>query len=66
MITVSGYSSLYERDLLEKTNTPKIIVKDGGIDNTLIITRPLEDKLLREGNLIISEYPSYVIPSKQN
>jgi DNA processing protein len=64
-VTVTtGYSSIYERDIVENFFEDTIIVKDGGIDNTLIITKELEDKHLLKGNLILSEYPGFNIPSK--
>lgn len=41
-------------------------MKDGGIENKLIITDEKEKEIIKEGGLIVSEYPGYVIPSEKN
>lgn len=65
-ITIHGYSSFLERDVLDNKMEKAVIVKDGGIDNTLIITEEKETCVMNNGGLIISEYPGYVIPSHRN
>lgn len=40
-----------------------IIVKDSGIDSTLILQNKINKKILKDDGLILSEYPGYVIPT---
>ena len=64
--TINGYSSTLEKKLLDNFSSKVIVVKDGGIDNSLVISEELENSILSKDNLIISEYPGHVIPTKGN
>ena len=63
---VNGYSSTYERQLVEHYKENMIIVKDGGIFNTLVITKELQEKFIKNNNLILTEYPGFTVPSREN
>ncbi len=60
---VSGYTNEFERKILN-TIEPEgmIIVKDSGIDSYINMSR-IEERMLIQNNLIVSEYPSKTLPS---
>lgn len=60
---ISGYSSEFERQMINN-NPPKdmIIVKDSGINSSINMTA-IEEQTLIVNNVIVSEYPYDVIPS---
>lgn len=62
-IRISGYSTDFERKLLDDYS-PKneIIIRDCGINSTINMTKLVENKYIKN-NLIISEYPEKVAPS---
>ena len=64
-ILVTGYSTAMERDLFNLFDNRVIAVKDGGIKNTLIISKERQKEILEAGGLIISEYPGYAIPNEE-
>ncbi len=60
---ITGYTNEFERKFINSSK-PKgmIIVRDSGIDSYINMTR-IEETFLVQENLIVSEYPSKVIPS---
>jgi hypothetical protein len=63
---INGISSTYERQLMEHYESNMVVVKDGGIFNTLVITKVLQDKFKTNNNLILTEYPGFTVPSRKN
>ncbi len=63
---VSGYSSEFEKRLINN-NPPKgmIIVRGEGIESNIGM-KPIEEQMLMKDNVIISEYPGKVLPSLYN
>lgn len=60
---VSGYANDFERRFINNIKpVNSIIVRDSGIDSYINMTK-IEEELLLQNNLIISEYPDKVIPS---
>lgn len=63
---LTGQTDVFEYYLVNKTKKCNIIViKDSGINSNLIISKEIENKIIKDNGLIISEYPGYVIPSLQ-
>ncbi len=61
---VTGQTDVFEHHLVNNTKKCNIIlVKDSGIDSCLITSKKMESKIIKDQGLIISEHPSYVIPS---
>ncbi|BDU67704.1 MAG: DNA processing/uptake protein [Candidatus Tyloplasma litorale] len=62
---ITGFTNSFEKNLLYNIDLEDlIIVKDSGIDSYINMTK-IEEKNFLEKNLIISEYPSKVMPSFQ-
>ncbi len=61
---VIGSSHPFETKFLENVNSRKIIVvKDSGINSNIGLELNVENKILKNKGLIISEYPNHVISS---
>ncbi len=64
LILISGCSSEFENHYIKRDKSDNIIiVKDSGINNNIIVESKVEKEIIKNGGLIISEYPSYSIPS---
>ncbi len=62
-VLITGYTNEFERKLINELEPKEmIIVRDSGIDSYINMTQ-LEERQIRRGNLIVSEYPDKVIPS---
>ncbi len=60
---ITGYSSNFERTLVNKLDIKDaIIIRDSGIDSYINMTK-LEERHLMKSNVIVSEYPGKYIPS---
>ncbi len=64
---VIGSGHKFETKFLKKVDIKKIIVvKDSGINSNIGFEKKVEEKILRNSGLIISEYPNDVISSPKN
>ncbi len=60
---ITGYSSDFERSLLNSSIPENsIIIRDSGINSYINMTK-IEEEMFLKNNLLISEYPDKVIPS---
>lgn len=66
IIVVLGQSSPFENAFIRNSNLKKmILIKDSGIDSQIIIDYQMEQKILKNESLIISEFPDYNLPTKK-
>ncbi|CRX37294.1 / / DNA protecting protein DprA / 168017:168778 Forward [Candidatus Hepatoplasma crinochetorum] len=66
IIVVLGQSNPFENAFIRNSNLKKmILVKDSGIDSQIIIDYKIEQKIIENKSLIISEFPDYNLPTKK-
>ncbi|BDV03434.1 MAG: DNA processing/uptake protein [Candidatus Hepatoplasma scabrum] len=66
IIILIGQSNLFENNFIKNCNLKKLIlIKDSGIYSQTIIDSKIEETLLQNESLIISEFPDYILPTKK-